>query len=276
MLDLASISNLSVDEHGVWTAAHAESLFFPKDGNRRRQEFEPDSFWYAHRNRALAGVLDLLPPGGTLLDVGGGNGTVSLYLESRGYETVLLEPEREGAQFALDQGLPMVACATLEAAEFRESSFAGAGLFDVLEHVEDERAFLERLASILKPGGRLYLTVPAFPSLWSQADERSGHFRRYRLRYLLAVVRASGLRPLFSSYFFAPLVAPVWLMRSLPHRMGWPSPQDRDGRRYHRRRQSKAARMLEPLLNREIRTLRKGGRVPFGTSCLTVAERPIG
>ncbi len=41
------------------------------------------------------------------------------------------------------------------------------GLFDVLEHIENEAGFLKQLREVLKTGGRLYLTVPAFRWLWS-------------------------------------------------------------------------------------------------------------
>ena len=59
---------------------------------------------------------------------------------------------------------------------------ARADLFvvsDVIEHIEDEVAFVSDLVGAMKPGGLLMITVPADPELWTQHDESFGHFRRY-------------------------------------------------------------------------------------------------
>lgn len=50
---------------------------------------------------------------------------------------------------------------------------------DVIEHIEDEVAFVSDLVAAMKPGGFLLITVPADPELWTQHDESFGHFRRY-------------------------------------------------------------------------------------------------
>ncbi len=221
MLDLAAISELEPDESGIWTAPNqAGPILFPASGNTRRQEFELASFWYAHRGRVLEQLLKRYPAPSPFLDVGGGNGSVSLMLEGLGLQTVMLEPERNGALFARKRGLQHVACASLESARFIPGSFGSIGLFDVLEHIEDQASFLARVAHLLRSTGRLYLSVPAYRGLWSAADERSGHFRRYRLKELEAVVGKVGLEPLFSTYVFSALVLPVWAFRHLPYRLG--------------------------------------------------------
>ena len=70
---------------------------------------------------------------------------------------------------------------------------AGAGLFDVLEHIPDDAGSLGGVHRLLAPGGgRLYLTVPAYPWLWSPEDELSGHCRRYTLAGLRRVVERAG------------------------------------------------------------------------------------
>jgi 2-polyprenyl-3-methyl-5-hydroxy-6-metoxy-1,4-benzoquinol methylase len=50
---------------------------------------------------------------------------------------------------------------------------------NVLEHIEDDREALRRMASILQPGGIIVLLLPAFPTLYGPIDKQLGHYRRY-------------------------------------------------------------------------------------------------
>ncbi len=58
----------------------------------------------------------------------------------------------------------------------------------MLEHIEDDRAELQLARSILAPGGHLLVVAPAHPYLYTPFDAAIGHFRRYRLESLRAVV----------------------------------------------------------------------------------------
>jgi SAM-dependent methyltransferase len=75
-------------------------------------------------------------------------------------------------------------------------------MLDVLEHLPDPVAALRQAAGLLEPGGRLLLTVPAFPVLWTSHDELNHHFVRYRRRSLDAVIVRAGLTMLSSRYCF--------------------------------------------------------------------------
>jgi SAM-dependent methyltransferase len=70
---------------------------------------------------------------------------------------------------------------------------------DVLEHIEDDRAELERAAARLAPGGHLIVLSPAYQSVYSPFDKAIGHFRRYDRKGLLALTPPS-LRPARSFY----------------------------------------------------------------------------
>ena len=65
--------------------------------------------------------------------------------------------------------------------------------YNVLEHIPDDVGALKAFAGLLRPGGRVVLVVPAFPSAMSEFDLAIGHQRRYRRRTLRAAAEQAGL-----------------------------------------------------------------------------------
>lgn len=65
--------------------------------------------------------------------------------------------------------------------------------FNVLEHIEDDRAALLAAHSIVRPGGSVIMLVPAFEFAMSRFDRQVGHVRRYTLASLETVYRRAGL-----------------------------------------------------------------------------------
>jgi SAM-dependent methyltransferase len=64
---------------------------------------------------------------------------------------------------------------------------------NALEHIADDRAALEAMASILEPGGAIVLLVPAFESLYGPLDHNLGHYRRYTRQSMVQLAAAAGL-----------------------------------------------------------------------------------
>ena len=126
-------------------------------------------------------------------DIGGGNGYVSKGLEDQGVSTVLVEPGIQGCLNAKAKGLSTVVCSTLENAGFQNNTLPAAGLFDVVEHIENDVAFLSSVNQYLVSGGKLYITVPAYNALWSAEDTDAGHYRRYTLDSMGKTLKAAGL-----------------------------------------------------------------------------------
>lgn len=56
---------------------------------------------------------------------------------------------------------------------------------EVMEHVEDDALFLDRIYGLLSGGGRLILSVPAHRAMWEKDDESVGHVRRYERQDLM-------------------------------------------------------------------------------------------
>ena len=257
---------------GLWSSRTERALSYPEGDHDHLVRVEDQSFWFEHRNRCLAQWLERFPPGGPILDVGAGNGFVTRGLIAAGFPTVALEPSRAGAQHALERGLEPVIHATLEDARFPPHSLPAAGLFDVLEHIEDRRALLAHLRQCLQPGGRLYLTVPAHRWLWSSEDVRAGHHLRYTARSLRAELTAGGFEVESCQAFFSFLVPPVLLLRVLGERLGLrrdgPEALTRDLAPPH-----PAVRGAVGVICRVERALLGAGfPLPLGTSLFAVAR----
>lgn len=266
------VSNRLVrNSHGIYVAPAAGEVSYSEAGHSNCFEVEDQSFWFRHRNDCIAAMVRQFPYRGTLLDIGGGNGYVSQRLMSQGGDVMLLEPGVTGAHNAhLRRGIEHVACALLEDAAFRPSSFGAIGMFDVIEHIEDDRGFLAQVAPLLAEEGRLYLTVPCHTWLWSGADIKAGHFRRHTIASIRDLLDEHFVVD-YASYFFKPLVVPQWLLRALPYRMGL-------GRKAtisaeHGTSDGALVRMLEKMLRPEVERVARAEQIRFGASCLVAAHR---
>ena len=269
---------LRLDEQtGIWraSAAAGSDLSYPADHNTACFRLEDGSFWFTHRNRCIIAVVRRFPPDGFILDIGGGNGFVAQGLIDAGFETALLEPGSAGAQNAKqNRRVPTVINATIDEAAIRPGSVPNIGLFDVLEHIDDDRQFVQRLGNIIRPGGFLYLTVPAFNWQWSMADVDAMHYRRYTRRTLTDVLGGS-FEVLYSTYLFQRLVPFSMLLRALPYRMGLARPERQAElyRRDHAVERRTLAGVLSRMLDHEVTAIAAGKSLGIGSSLLAVARR---
>lgn len=273
-MDIAHLSDhLRLVEEGWYARDITEPISYPEGGHAGCYALEEASFWFAHRNQVLCELLRAFPPPGMLMDIGGGNGAVSRALLDAGHDVALLEPGAEGILNARHRGLPLVIHSTFEGAALRDESLPAAGMFDVLEHIEDERGCLDGLHRILMPKGRLYLTVPAHRWLWSRADISAGHFRRYTLRSLRKALKTSGFEVERISHFFSFLTAPIFAMRALPHllRPDHAPPPSRATAEHQPN--PIARRAVDALGAAERLALRKNQTLRMGSSILAVARK---
>ncbi|MEZ5287791.1 MAG: hypothetical protein R2712_23915 [Vicinamibacterales bacterium] len=185
-------TNLALGDDGLWWPVTRSRVDYPDAGNAFCFQVEDHFFWFAHRNRCIAAIVGAHPPEGPILDIGGGNGFVT-----RGLWPPVTPPsswnrDQAGARSPA-RGLSPVICSTLEDAGFLDGAPPAAGLFDVVEHTRTTPA-CSSACSDYSPGGRLYITVPAFQSLWSNEDAIAGHHRRYRLAALRRLVEDAASR----------------------------------------------------------------------------------
>lgn len=219
--------------------------------------------------------MKLFPPSGMLFDVGGGNGCVARAIQDAGFEVALVEPGLAGVENAARRGLRHVVRSTLQDAGFLPGTLPAIGLFDVLEHIDGDRAFLAIANDLLTPGGRIYITVPAYQLLWSHEDVAAGHARRYSIRALTDVLRKAGYAVEFASYFFSFLPFPILLRRALPYRLGLGSKSNSEAalRSDHEVRNPALRRLLARMSRRELSRIAKQQRIRFGGSCLAIAQK---
>jgi SAM-dependent methyltransferase len=269
--DLSSLApGLERRADGIWFAHRQAPVSYPEHGNAACLQVEDRSFWFRHRNRCIVSVVRRFAPQGVLLDIGGGNGYVSKGLAEAGIACAVLEPGIEGALAARARGVDPVICARLEDLGMAPGSVGAAGMFDVLEHIEDDAGVLRQVHALLRPGGLLFLTVPAYAFLHSADDVVAGHFRRYTLRSLTRAVIDNGFRPEYGTYLFAPLPPLVLLLRTLPSLLGLRRPADDEVPTSEHVPQGFSAHIMDRVLNTEAQRIEAGGTIPFGTSCLAV------
>jgi SAM-dependent methyltransferase len=83
-----------------------------------------------------------------------------------------------------------------------DASFDCLVLMDVLEHIEDDDAFLKKLLDKLVVEGSLVITVPAMQFLFSSHDSFLNHYRRYSRKQLLTLLKNNNLQIEKSHYFY--------------------------------------------------------------------------
>ncbi|MBV8949748.1 MAG: methyltransferase domain-containing protein, partial [Actinobacteria bacterium] len=132
---------------------------------------------------------------------------------------------------------------------------------NVLEDVPDDDEAIARLASCLRPGGRLVIVVPTSGSTSSHADPRVGHARRYRVSELAPKLDRAGLRVIRAEYFNALGAVASWLLQRQGGRV--PAPK-------------LSGRVLDDVAIPVTRWFEADRTTRFGQALLCVGEKPTG
>jgi len=233
--------------------------------------FEEGSFWFSARNRLILWALSrFFPDTRSLMEIGVGTGFVMRGVRDAlpGARLSASDAYVEGLRFA---GQRLGDSVNLLQMDARRIPFRGEfdviGLFDVLEHIEDDRAVLKELGKALKPGGGLILTVPQHMFLWGPFDEAGFHKRRYGTRELEEKARAAGFEVIFKTSFISLLLPLLYLSRLRSRRAGKYELADEQVHPL-------IDKVLRALLAIEFRLIQCGVRWPAGGSQLLVARLP--
>jgi ubiquinone/menaquinone biosynthesis C-methylase UbiE len=148
------------------------------------------------------------------LNVGAATGRSSEMLEPFG-QIQSIEYDEPSYQFCRDVLKMKIDQGSITELPYADNAFDCVCAFDVVEHVEDDGKAIEELFRVCKPGGKIFVTVPAFMSLWSDHDVVNHHFRRYTQKELLYLFKAHGGKLKRSTYFNFFLFMPIYAVRSL-------------------------------------------------------------
>lgn len=269
-------SNLVKKDNTLWypKIQSVKHTSYPDDGHDSCYDIEDRSFWFRHRNICIAELISLFPPPGILLDIGGGNGYVSSYLNNKGVETILLEPNPIGIINARKRRIKYCIQANFDEAKFIKNSIPAIGIFDVLEHIEKDHLFLQKIYDALTPGGKLYITVPAFNFLWSAQDNYAQHYRRYSMKHIIKLLHLFHFTVDYSTYIFSIFFMSILFLRSLPYRL-------RLSKKYtieqFKKEMSIQFGLMDPfilsLFNRELNYIKSKKHIPIGSSILLAAHK---
>lgn len=259
-------------EGGIWYAGINKNISYPEEGNEACFQIEAESFWFRHRNNCIVTAVDLYSKNEVFYDIGGGNGFVSAALQETGREVIMIEPGDQGCSNARDRGIKHIICGTFPAIQLKESSVVACGFFDVIEHIEKGSELLCSLHAVIKTGGMIYITVPAYKFLWSKEDIDAGHFRRYTVKSMKSVLKNAGYKIVYSTYLFSFLPVPIFFARTLP---SWLKPDSgkTDHRKQHTRKKNFLSGVTDKIMNWELERVRKQKSIPFGSSCFIVATK---
>jgi len=143
---------------------------------------------------------------------------------------------------------------------------------DVIEHLDDDRAALARLAAMARPGGVVVVSVPALPGLFTEFDAVQGHRRRYLPGTLRSAFEGSGLAVERIFWWGAWLVPMLRRQRARPRAVAGESPAE-VYRRYLKLPPWPGPLILDLAFALERRRA-LDGRLKLGTSLFAVARKP--
>lgn len=186
---------------------------------------EDRHFWFRGRRaiffdlieRELGGPRDDLE----ILEVGCGPGGMLSPLSRYGH-VFGIDVAHDALRYCRHRGFPEVVTGSGIELPFADASFDVVALFDAIEHIPDHRRVLAEVRRILRPGGYVFISVPAYQFLFSQNDRLVHHQRRYTRGQLDALLREERFTPRKLTYFntfLFPLILPAVMVLKLKERL---------------------------------------------------------
>lgn len=241
---------------------------------------EDSHWWFATRTWAIQKFLESLPHKQNLdvLDIGCGAGNMIHHLARYG-RVRGIEVDPRPVKIAQSRGYDVRLGDATREIPFPDASFDLVTALDVIEHVDADENILRESYRVLRPGGRILITTPAFQWLWSHNDELNAHKRRYTAAQLRARLERAAFHVERLSYNFFlvfPLAAGMIALKNATGARPELKSHHFDDDAYQVDMEP-VAPALNTLL-RGVGHLETGligaFNLPFGTSLIALAQKP--
>lgn len=235
---------------------------------------EETHWWYRGRRALVRAALDRWAPARRplrLLDLASATGMSFRFLADYG-EIRGIDISDETIRLCAQRGITRLVKGDAMRLPFAAGAFDVALALDAFEHFDDDVQAMREVLRVLRPGGVLVATVPAFMALWSPHDEAYHHRRRYRRPLLRARLREAGFELLRTSYSSMALFLPVLALRRWRRLRGPPAggePASDFAVPF-----PAPVEWLAGAVTRAEVAVEKRVDLPFGVSLLAVARRP--
>jgi ubiquinone/menaquinone biosynthesis C-methylase UbiE len=187
-----------------------------KDYEKAYHESEYTYWWFVSRRDAIIHLLKDEDRSKKILDVGCAGGPLMGDLTERGFTNVYgIDYSAESIELCRQRGFKNAFVMDAHQPDFPDNSFDIIIASDSLEHLEKENTALSSWYRILKPGGKIYVFVPAFMHLWSEHDVVNMHYRRYTKSTLSAALRKAGFKIKKAGYWNFLMYFPTAVLRLL-------------------------------------------------------------
>ena len=165
------------------------------DQYKLMNSLEENHWWFVSRRKIIDQVLAKFVSKGDVLEVGcGSGGNFSLLAKYGSIDAS--ELNQEAIENARNKNIAnSIKCNSLPEEEpFEGKKYDLVAMFDVLEHIDEDKKVIALLKNKLKDEGKLVLTVPAIKFLWSKHDEECHHKRRYNKKQFWIYCNLKAIR----------------------------------------------------------------------------------
>lgn len=177
-------------------------------------EAENNHWWHKHKRAIAEQILEESKPSkGKVLDVGVGGGKLLSELQKKGWQSSGIDLELKAKQQSRKRSLNIQIADATNKIPFKTDYFDAVFAVDSLEHMKSDRKALKEMKRVIKPDGVIYLSVPAYPALFSYWDKMLGHYRRYSRENLVLLVTSTGLKIERLTYYLSFLLLPAIIIR---------------------------------------------------------------
>jgi SAM-dependent methyltransferase len=243
------------------------------------QDFEDlykleERFWWFVAMRHITDTVirqDLQRQSLDILDAGCGTGYNIQYYEKSGHRVFSFDVSTDALAGVRKRGAQKVCQASVTHIPYRSETFDLVVSFEVVDQLQAGGAMeaAKEMYRVLKPGGSLYIRLPALEWMRSSHDEEIATAHRYTRREVVGLLQSAGFEIRLASYANTLLFPVVLLKRSLkrfgigrgsdvkplPAGLGW------------------IGGIFRGVLASEARVLAANLRLPFGLSVIAYAKK---